>query len=401
MSLHRDFLDRGLAMTTPHPLGVRIVGAKGSWLIAASGERLFDTVSGIGVSALGHGHPAIQEAIHRQVDQHLHVMVYGEYAQCAQDRAAAALLRTLKDTDLDAVYFVNSGTEAIEGAMKLVRRVTGRARILGVEGGYHGATMGALSLSTSSHRRNAFLPLLPQVEHLPFADDRALGMIDDKTAAVVVETIQGDAGIRPVPDAHLRALRQRCDEVGACLVLDEIQCGLGRTGAMHAFQHAGVVPDVLVLGKALGGGMPIGAFVANSEKMALLREGPKLGHITTFGGHPVACASAAAFLGALSELDLGPVKAQGHHWSTTLSSHPLVKEVRGMGHFLGVDLQGPQQVTELVAVARRMGLVLFWFLSRPQGFRLAPPLNASPEEMDWALNRLMQALDEVAASVER
>ncbi|MGB1670118.1 MAG: aspartate aminotransferase family protein [Flavobacteriales bacterium] len=395
MSDHSHFLDRGLAMTTPHPLGERIVRAEGCWMETESGERLFDMVSGIGVSSLGHGHPAIRRALQEQLDRHLHVMVYGEYAQEAQDRAASSLLSSLEGTGLDAVYFVNSGTEAIEGAMKLVRRATGRTEILAVEGGYHGATFGALSLSTPSHRRNAFMPLLPDVSHVPFGSAAALDRITERTAAVFVETVQGDAGIRPVPADHLHALRKRCSDVGVLLVLDEIQCGLGRTGHVHAFQRVGVVPDVLVLGKALGGGMPIGAFVAGRECMSSLREHPKLGHITTFGGHPMACAAAAAFLQELQGLDWERIRSTGARWKQALSAHPAVVEVRGHGHFLGVDLDGPDRVSALVAAARKRGVVLFWFLSRPQGFRLAPPLNASADELDQALQWLLESLDEV------
>ena len=390
-----DFLGRGLAMTTPHPLGERIEKAEGSWLITDQGERLFDLVSGIGVSSLGHGHPAIAAALHAQIDRHLHVMVYGEYAQKAQDQAAEALLGTLRPHGLDAVYFVNSGAEAIDGAMKLARRVTGRTEIFGMTGGYHGGTMGSLSLSTPSHRRNAFLPLLPEVAHLPFGHVEALQQVTDRTAAVFVETVQGDAGIRPMSAGFARALRDRCNETGTLLVLDEIQCGLGRTGYFHAFEAAGIVPDVLVLGKALGGGMPMGAFVARQAHMLTLRESPKLGHITTFGGHPMACAACAAFLTALKGVDLAGVRAQGERWKAALSAHPVVQEVRGSGHFLGVDLDGPERVSALVAAARRHGLVLFWFLSRPQGFRLAPPLNASQEEMEAALKGLLSALDEI------
>ena len=390
-----DFASRGLAMTTPHPLGDRIVRAEGCWLETSGGERLFDLVSGIGVSSLGHGHPEIRSALQRQIDQHLHVMVYGEYAQQAQDDAASALLASLKGHGLDAVYFVNSGTEAIEGAMKLVRRVTGRTGIFGVTGGYHGATTGALSLSTSSWRRNAFFPLLPEVEHLEHGRLEELERITCRTAAVFVETVQGDAGIRSLPAAYWNALRVRCDEMGALLVLDEIQCGLGRTGYFHAFEGTPVVPDVLVLGKALGGGMPMGAFVASRERMAALREGPKLGHITTFGGHPMACAASAAFLKVLTSIDLEVVRSNGRHWKQALAGHALVREVRGTGHFLGVDLDGPERVADLVMAARRRGLVLFWFLSRPQGFRIAPPLNATKQELDHALKALLEALDEV------
>lgn len=391
-----DFLSRGLAMTTPHPLGDRIVGAEGCWLITDQGERLFDLVSGIGVSSLGHGHPDIKAALHEQIDRHLHVMVYGEYAQDAQDLAAERLLAPLRPHGLDAVYFVNSGTEAIEGAMKLVRRVTGRTEIFGLQGGYHGATMGALSLSTPSHRRNAFMPLLPDVDHLPFGDVEALNGITERTAAVFAETIQGDAGIRPMSRDYAQALRQRCDAVGALLVFDEIQCGLGRTGYRHAFEAIDVVPDVLVLGKALGGGMPIGAFVASQTNMAALREQPKLGHITTFGGHPVACAGAAAFLQVLDQLDFGQIRDNGEQWKAAIGGHRLVVDVRGSGHFIGVDLDSPERVARVVQSARKRGLILFWFLSRPQGFRLAPPLNAPTAELDAALRLLLAALDEVA-----
>lgn len=392
-----DFDRRGLAMTTPHPLGERIVKAEGCWLETDQGERLFDLVSGIGVSSLGHGNPQIAQALHDQIDKHLHVMVYGEYAQEPQDRAAHALLEPLREYGLDAVYFVNSGTEAIEGAMKLARRVTGRQEIFGLTGGYHGGTMGALSLSTPSHRRNAFLPLLPQVGHLSFGDEEALQHITTRTAAVFAETVQGDAGIRPLPGSYFRALRSRCDEVGALLVLDEIQCGLGRTGYRHAFEAFGIEPDVLVLGKALGGGMPMGAFVAKQAHMASLRDRPKLGHITTFGGHPMACVACAAFLQGLESVDLSAVRDQGKQWKAALESHSAVVEVRGTGHFLGVDLDGPDRVTALVEAARKRGLILFWFLSRPQGFRIAPPLTASRTELDAALVQLLAALDEVGA----
>lgn len=391
----RDFLARGLAMTTPHPLGDRIVHAEGCWMVTDTGERLFDLVSGIGVSSLGHGHPHVKKALREQLDRHLHVMVYGEYAQSAQDRAAEALLAPLRPYGLDAAYFVNSGTEAIEGAMKLVRRVTGRTEIFGLSGAYHGATTGALSLSTPSHRRNVFLPLLPGVGHLPFGSVAALDQVTGRTAAVFAETVQGDSGIRPLSGEYLAALRARCNKVGALLVLDEIQCGLGRTGYRHAFEASGIAPDVLVLGKALGGGMPIGAFVASRSMMVQLREHPKLGHITTFGGHPMACAASAAFLEVLDGLDLKRVRKNGHQWRKALEAHPCVVEVRGSGHFLGVDLDGPDRVTRLVEAARRKGLVLFWFLSRPQGFRLAPPLNAPAGELEDALHRLLEALDEV------
>jgi acetylornithine/succinyldiaminopimelate/putrescine aminotransferase len=393
-----DFLERHLAATTPHPLGDRVVGAQGSWIELNGSERLFDMVSGVGTSSLGHGHPAILEAIHGQVDAHLHVMVYGEFAQAPQDRAAA-LLCSMLPAPLDTVYFVNSGTEAIEGAIKLARRVgaaEGRTKCIALQGAYHGGTTGALALAGKSARRDVFQPLLPDVEHVPLEDLSALTAIDEKTAAVFAETIQGDAGIRPLSSAYLKALRKRCDETGALLVLDEIQCGLGRTGRLHAFERAGIVPDVLCLGKALGGGMPIGALVARRGLMEQLSFAPKLGHITTFGGHPVTCAAAAAFLGALkSEVDLPRVERIGADWLARLSAHHAVREVRGQGLFLGVDLESAEHVNLLVAEARKRGLLLFWFLSRPTGFRLAPPLNASDAELESAFLKLLAALDVV------
>ena len=355
MSDHSHFLDRGLAMTTPHPLGERIVRAEGCWMETESGERLFDMVSGIGVSSLGHGHPAIRRALQEQLDRHLHVMVYGEYAQEAQDRAASSLLSSLEGTGLDAVYFVNSGTEAIEGAMKLARRATGRTEILAVEGGYHGATFGALSLSTPSHRRNAFMPLLPDVAHplciLRFGADHA------SDGCGLRGTVQGDAGIRLVPTAHLKALKARCHEVGALMVLDEIQCGLGRTGHLHAFQRTGVVPDVLVLGKALGGGMPMGRSCRQRTGCPPCGKLPSSGTSPRLADTPWPVQPARPSDG-VGKLDLEQIRATGENW-TRAAAHPAVVEVRGMGRFLGVDLDGPDRVPALVAAARRrVGAVL-------------------------------------------
>lgn len=394
-----DFLGRHLAATTPHPLGNRVLRAEGAWIEFEGGERVFDMVSGICTGSLGHGHPAILRAIHDQVDAHLQVMVYGEFAQVAQDRAAATLCAMLPET-LDSVYFVNSGAEAIEGAIKLARRAgaaQGRTQIMALEGAYHGSTTGALALSSPSERRDVFQPLLPDVAHLPLEDLAALQSIGPQTAAVFAETVQGDAGIRPLSTDYLRALRARCDATGALLVLDEIQCGLGRTGRLHAFERAGIVPDVLCLGKSLGGGMPIGAFIARRALMEQLSFDPHLGHITTFGGHPVACAAAAAFLGALqSEVDLQRVERIGADWSARLQANPAVHSVRGSGLFLGVDLQDAEHVNRLVLEARRRGVLVFWFLGRPKGFRLAPPLNASDQELEAAFIELLEALNTVA-----
>ena len=390
-----DFLGRHLAATTPHPLGECVVGANGCWIELEGGDRLFDMVSGIGVSALGHGHPGVRAAIHGQVDRHLHVMVYGEYAQAAQDAAASALIETLQDP-LDTVYFVNSGAEAIEGAIKLARRATRRNGLVAMEGAYHGGTTGALALSEPTERREVFEPLMPGVEHVAVEDFEALQKIGAQTAAVFAETVQGDAGVVPLSSAYLQALRSRCDQTGALLVLDEIQCGLGRTGRTHAFERAGIVPDILCLGKALGGGLPIGAFVASRELMAQLSHSPKLGHVTSFGGHPVVTAASAAFLAALKhEVDLARVERVGADWSARLRAHPAVVEVRSAGLMIGVDLASAEHVNRLVEAARRRNLLIFWFLSRPIGFRLSPPLNADASELEEAFAQLLLSLDEL------
>jgi acetylornithine/succinyldiaminopimelate/putrescine aminotransferase len=334
-------------------------------------------------------------AIHGQVDRHLHVMVYGEYAQAAQDAAASALIETLQDP-LDTVYFVNSGAEAIEGAIKLARRATRRRGLVAMEGAYHGGTTGALALSEPTERRDVFEPLMPGVEHVAVEDFEALQKIGAQTAAVFAETVQGDAGVVPLSSAYLQALRSRCDQTGALLVLDEIQCGLGRTGRTHAFERAGVVPDILCLGKALGGGLPIGAFVASSELMAQLSHSPKLGHVTSFGGHPVVTAASAAFLAALKhEVDLAWVERVGADWAARLRAHPAVVEVRSAGLMIGVDLASAEQVNRLVEAARRRNLLIFWFLSRPTGFRLSPPLNANASELEEAFVQLLLSLDEL------
>ena len=381
----------GLADTTPHPLGLAVERADGLHLFTSDGRIIADLVSGVGVSSFGHGHPDILAAIHEQVDRHLHVMVYGEFRQAAQVEASQALRALLPDS-LDAVYFVNSGAEAVEGALKLAKRVTGRKRLLAVNGGYHGNTAGALSVSSNAERRAPFLPLLPEVAFLPWNDVDALDRIDEDTAALIVETVQGDAGVR-IPDASwLTALRSRCSEVGCLLILDEIQCGMGRTGRPFAFQHFNVEPDILCLGKALGGGMPIGAFVASSEHMALLSHGPKLGHITTFGGHPVACAAAAAACRLLAEVEWNNIQSIGAEMATRLREMPHVQAVRQIGFYLAVELDTAQRVQKVVDLALEEGLLIFYFLSVPHAFRLAPPLIVQADEMAELMRRLSEVL---------
>lgn len=389
----RRMLDDGLADTTPYPLGLEVERAEGLFIHLTDGRRVADLVSGVGVSSFGHNHPKIVEAIHQQVDRHLHTMVYGEFRQSAQVEAASAL-RKLLPASLDAVYFVNSGAEAVEGALKLAKRLTRRSRLIAVEGGYHGNTAGALSVSSNAARKAPFLPLLPEVTIAPWNTSQTLDFIDDTTAAIIVETVQGDAGVR-IPDrSWLQALRDRCTATGTMLILDEIQAGMGRTGKPFAFAHFGVEPDILCLGKALGGGMPIGAFVASSQHMELLSHQPKLGHITTFGGHPVSCAASARACELLAQQDWEQIERRGARLEEALKSMPNVQAVRRIGYYIAVELDSAERVQRAVDHGLARGLLIFYFLSVPHAFRLAPPLTISDDELDWAIAELRHTLQE-------
>lgn len=392
------FLSRGLASTTLHPLGLEVERADGPWLHLTDGTRLFDAISGIGVSNFGHGHPTIHGELQTQLDKHLHAMVYGEFLQEVQTRASALLRSTLPES-VDGVYFLNSGAEAIDAALKLAKRVTGRGRLMAVTGGYHGNTHGALSVSSNESRKSAFRPLLPEVEFLHWNDPSDLSRVDRHVAAVVVETVQGDAGVRIPDGAWLQGLRNRCTEVGALLILDEIQCGMGRTGKPWAFQHFDVVPDAVCMGKALGGGMAIGALAAPVYLLGQLAHAPSLGHITTFGGHPMACAGAAGALQALSNLDWQALEDRCSLWQQGLEQHPAVQSVRRIGAFFAVELTDSNAVQTAVEAglqrAEGDGVLLFWFLSVPHAFRLAPPLTSTAEEMNVGLELILHSLDAV------
>jgi acetylornithine/succinyldiaminopimelate/putrescine aminotransferase len=388
----RRMLEDGLADTTPYPLGLEVERAEGLFIHLTDGRRIADLVSGVGVSSFGHSHPAIKAAIHHQVDRHLHTMVYGEFRQSAQVQASAALRRLLPP-NLDAVYFVNSGAEAVEGALKLAKRLTRRTRIIAIEGGYHGNTAGALSVSSNAARKAPFLPLLPEVTIAPWNTERTFDFIDQTTAAVIVETVQGDAGIR-IPDVSwLQGLRERCTATGTLLILDEIQAGMGRTGRPFAFAHFDIEPDILCLGKALGGGMPIGAFAAASRHMDQLSHHPKLGHITTFGGHPVCCAAAATACELLAEQDWERIELRGKRMEAALAAMPHVRAVRRLGYFIAVELDSASRVQRAVDGALDRGLLIFYFLSVPHAFRLAPPLTISDAEIEWSLKELRMALE--------
>ncbi len=391
--MSNQLFDLHLAQTTPYPLGIEIERGEGIYLYGPNNEQYIDFVSGIGVNNLGHGQPEILAAIHEQVDRHLHAMVYGEYIQRSQSQAAEILVSMLPE-HLDCCYFVNSGAEAIEAAMKLVKRVTGRTEIIAFQGAYHGNTHGAMSISYNEKKKGTFRPLLPDVAFIRLNHWDDLSLITTQTAGVFLETIQGDAGIRIPNPLFLQALRKRCTEQGAMLVLDEIQCGMGRTGKVFAFEHYDIVPDVLVLGKALGGGMPIGCVVSQQKMIAQLSFDPILGHISTFAGHPVACAAAAAALRIYRDSSIVEEVEQKGGWiEQQLIDHPLVKEIRRKGFYFAIDLENEQVVQKVVEKCLSKGLITFWFLSCPWSFRIAPPLTIQQHEMEDCVSILKCALD--------
>jgi acetylornithine/succinyldiaminopimelate/putrescine aminotransferase len=371
-----------VAQTSPAPLALEIVSAEGCWLTDVSGKKYLDLIAGIGPSVVGHRHPAVQAAVHRQVDTYWHTLVYGEYVLAPQVELAALLAAQLPG--LDAVYFVNSGAEATEGAMKLAKRATGRPHFIACRNAYHGSTQGAASLMAPDDFTRAFHPLLPGIQHITFNDDADLARIDDRVAAVVVETVQGEAGVYPPRAAWLQALRQRCTETGALLILDEIQAGMGRTGSLFAFEQYGIVPDVLLLAKGFGGGMPLGAFVARRELMQLLTHDPVLGHITTFGGHPVSAAAGLATLKLLVETDLLATVPAKAALFRSLLQHPDFREIRQAGLWMAIDLGSFEKVQKAIQHCLHHGLITDWFLFNSNSLRIAPPLTISEEEIRWA-----------------
>ena len=380
MKSAKDLFFKHTAQTTPFPLGLEISKAEGAYLYGPHGESYIDFVSGIGVSHLGHGHPKVRQAIHDQVDRHLHTMVYGEFIQDSVNALANKLVALLPE-NLNCCYFVNSGAESIEGALKLAKRYTERTEFIAFRGAYHGSTHGALSVSGNENKKRAFRPLLPDVKFLDFNEINQIEAITKKTAAVIIETVQGDAGVR-IPDRnYLQALRARCTEVGAMLILDEIQCGMGRTGKLFAFEHFDILPDILCTDKALGGGLPLGAFISDQNIMQCLTEKPMLGHITTFGGNPVSCAAALATLEAIEEEKiLDTIEAKGA-LIEDLIQHPRIKEIRRIGLFFAIEFHTVEEVNEIVAGCLKKGLITFYFLSNPDSFRIAPPLNVDEETL--------------------
>ena len=391
LSLRQLFL-RHVAQTSSAPLALEISHARGLYLYDTSGKAYLDLIAGIGVSSLGHRHPRVEAAVQAQLGRYWHTLVYGEYVLAPQVELAMLLASRLPGLDA-VVYLVNSGTEATEGAMKLAKRYTGRPDIVACREAYHGSTQGAASLMSPTDFTLAYQPLLPGIRHIDFNSDAGLEKIDRRTAAVIVETVQAEAGLRlPRPD-WLQALRRRCTDTGTLLILDEIQAGCGRTGSLFAFEQYGIQPDVLLLAKGFGGGMPIGAFVAPRHIMEVLSVDPPLGHITTFGGHPVCAAAALATLQELLETDLIGQVREKERLFRDLLVHPAIVELRSAGLWLAVDLGDADRVQKAIRYCLEQGVITDWFLFNDRCLRIAPPLTIGEKEIREACAVLLAALD--------
>ncbi|PWN08077.1 aspartate aminotransferase family protein [Rhodohalobacter mucosus] len=391
MKQDKDSFYRHIAQTSDEPMGLEVDRASGCYLFTTDGKKYVDLISGIAVSSLGHRHPNVIRAIKEQLDQHLHVMVYGEYIQKPQSRFADLLTRQLPDS-LDRVYFVNSGTESVEGALKLAKKYTGRTKLVAFENSYHGDTHGSLSVTGRNVYRDPYEPLLPDVHFAAFNSKESLSIIDDSTAAVILEPIQGEGGVIPSQKAWLKEVRKRCDEHGALLIFDEIQTGFFRTGTLFAFEYYDVVPDILCLAKAMGGGMPLGAFVSSSEIFEVFKKDPPLNHVTTFGGHPVCCAAAHANLETLLSGDFSS-KAYS---IAEMACHMLwgdgIVEVRGRGAMLGLQLRDAVLTQKVVEECFKNGLILGWTLHSDSLIRIAPPLIIEPDLLEEAFDIILSAV---------
>lgn len=382
-----------LAQTTDFPLMIEVEKAEGVYLFGPNGEKYIDLISGIGVSNVGHRHPKILEAIHQQLDKYLHLMVYGEYVQSPQTLLAKALCDTLPER-LDNVYFVNSGSEAVEGAMKLAKRYTGKPNFISCVDAYHGSSQGSLSVGGNEIFKRAYRPLLPGIGHIHYGSFSDLVKIDSNTAAVIIETIQGEAGIRVACKQYFQALRQRCDETGTLLILDEIQCGFGRTGKFWAFEHFDIIPDMVVCAKGMGGGMPIGAFIANKEVMAVFKNNPLLGHITTFGGHPVSSAASLATIQLLLEENLIDQVESKANLIKSLLVHPKIKSIRNKGLMMAVEFESFDILKPIIDRGIELGVITDWFLFCDDSMRIAPPLTISEEEIKKACAIIVRAIED-------
>lgn len=388
----RELFLRHVAQTSAAPLALEIVKAEGCKLFDVEGKEYIDLIGGISVANVGHRHPKVIEAIQKQLDAYLHIMVYGEFVETPQVQYAKLLTDYLPVT-LNSVYFTNSGAEAVEGAMKLAKRVTNRTQIIAFKNSYHGSTQGALSILGDEYWRNAFRPLLPDVLHLEYNSFESLDEISERTACVIAETVQAEAGVKPPSKEWMLALRQKCTKTGTLLILDEIQTGFGRTGKLWGFEHFDIAPDILLLGKALGGGMPLGAFIADKKMMDTFTDNPVLGHITTFGGHPVCCAAGMAAMKVL--LEEGMIKSVKEKAAlfNSLLVHPKIKTVHSFGLWLALEFDSFETNKKVIDACIAEAVLTDWFLFAPECLRISPPLVISEEQIKKACNTILQACD--------
>ena len=389
---NRQLFQQHVAQTSPTPVGIEIVSATGSYLCDVDGNKYLDMIGGISVCNIGHSHPRVIDAVREQAGDYMHVMVYGELVQSPQVKYAELLAKHLP-SKLDCVYFTNSGAEATEGALKLARRATGRTDIISCNNSYHGNTLGALAVMGDEYWRNAFRPLMPGVWHYDYNSAELIDAINEQIACVIIETIQGEAGVIAPAEGWLQKLRDKCAKTRTLLIFDEIQCGFGRTGKLWGFEHYGIIPDIVLLGKALGGGMPMGAFIASHELMQVFTHNPVLGHITTFGGHPVCCAAGMAGMQVLLDENIIGEVAKKEKLFISLLKHPSIKAVRSKGLLIAIELETPAMVSATLQRCLAKGLFSDWFLFAPQCIRFAPPLTISNAEIISACEILQSCLE--------
>ncbi len=391
--MKKDFF-KYQAQTSPHPLALEITKATGSYIYDISGKKYLDFVAGVSANSLGHNHPKITAAVKKQLDTYSHVMVYGEFIQQPQVELCKLLVEN-SPKNLNCVYITNSGTEATEGALKLAKRVTNRFEVIAAKNSYHGNTMGSMSVSGVEKQNSAFRPLIPGTRFIEFNNETELNKITNKTAAVILETIQGGAGFITPKNDFLSKIKHRCKEVGALLILDEIQTGIGRTGTFWGFENFNVIPDIIITGKGLGGGMPIGAFISSFEKMNALKENPKLGHISTFAGHPVISAAGVAAINEIIQNNLMKESLRKEELIRKKLIHPSITEIRGKGLMLAAIVESSELATKVVHKCLENGLILFFLLFEPKALRISPPLSISDEEITIGCEIILSCINEL------
>jgi len=382
------------AQTSNTPLALEVKSASGCYIYDTNDKEYLDFIAGVSACSLGHNHPVVVKAIKKQIDQYLHVMVYGEFIQKPQVELAKLLVANLPPT-LNTVYITNSGTEATEGALKLAKRFTGRSDIIAANNGYHGNTQGAMSVCGKEEQNSAFRPLVPGIKFIEFNNTDDLSKITSKTAAVILETIQGGAGFIEPINNYLKLVKEKCEKVGALLILDEVQAGIGRTGTLFGFENYNVIPDIIITGKGLGGGMPIGGFISSKQLMNCLKESPKLGHITTFGGHPVITAAAVATIKKITESNLMEEALAKEKLFRSLLIHPLIKEIRGKGLMLALIVENEDIASQIILKSLKNGLLLFWLLFEGKAVRITPPLTISNSEIKKGCSIIINVLNQL------